>query len=107
MISKGVSIQYPGSKYYMLPDPNSQYGCRIRSSCDDFDSRFRPWYVLAASNGAMHVIIIFNISPRIHGTRLDIVKDAVKIVINGLTDLNYVAIIHVSFGKYAQSSIDK
>ena len=69
-------------------------------NCTDYDPRFRPWYVIAAS-GSKNIILIIDISGSMDGQKLNLAKDAAKAVVNTLSNSDFVAII--SFSNVARS----
>ena len=56
----------------------------LKLECDDYDPRFRPWYV-AATTGRKNVIILMDISGSMaENNKMKIAKEAAESVINTL-----------------------
>ena len=69
-------------------------------NCQDYDPRYRPWYVTATS-GAKNVILMIDTSGSMHGDRLQIAKDAATAVVNTLSNNDFVGVIQ--FGSTAST----
>ena len=79
----GVFRQFPGVQSATNPD----------GSYKDYDCRFRPWFVEAAS-GNKDVVIILDVSGSMKNfNRLDLAKEAVKSVLNTLGSKSFVTLI--------------
>ena len=67
-------------------------------SCDDYDPRFRPWYV-SATTGRKNVILIIDVSGSMYQdvpSRISLAKEAAKNVVNTLSPADTVAVITFS-----------
>ena len=69
------------------------YPAHTLQACHVLNPLVRPWYV-AATSGPKNVIIILDVSASmLNNNRLDIAKDAAKVVIETLTNVDYAGIV--------------
>jgi len=69
------------------------FPAKQRGSCDDYDPRFRPWYVSAATPEAKDIVIVIDSSGSMEGTRMSKAKEAAKVVLSTLNPRDYVALV--------------
>jgi voltage-dependent calcium channel alpha-2/delta-1 len=84
--------------------PSTSQVDKATGRCEDFDPRFRPWYVTATS-GAKNVIIIIDTSGSMYGQKLTIAKDAATNVVNTLSNSDFVGVLQ--FGSSAEQVYTK
>lgn len=61
-------------------------------ACDDYDPRFRPWYVTATS-GSKNVILLLDVSGSMEADyKLESAKEALISVINTLSNNDFVGV---------------
>jgi Mg-chelatase subunit ChlD len=76
-----------------------------KEMCSLYDPRQRPWYV-AGSSGTKNLVLILDISGSMNApsgivSRLQLAKDAVTQVVDGLTNSDWVGFISFSSGATA------
>eukprot|EP00761_Pharyngomonas_kirbyi_P014853 gb/GECH01014884.1/.p1 GENE.gb/GECH01014884.1/~~gb/GECH01014884.1/.p1 ORF type:complete len:1016 (+),score=267.76 gb/GECH01014884.1/:1-3048(+) len=87
--STGFLQRYPGAEW--AQDSQGDY--------EEFDPRFRPWYV-GSSSGSKDIILVIDTSGSMTGERLRIAKEAVNTVLQTLTVRDYVNVVMFSSGGY-------
>ena len=63
--------------------------------CSEYDPRYRPWYAAAAS-GPKDVVIVIDTSGSMSGTREAMARSAASMVVDTLTEVDYVTVVRFS-----------
>lgn len=81
------------------------YPASERDSCDNYDPRFRPWYVAAATPEPKDIVVVIDTSGSMDTSplsRMDAAKEAAKVVLSTVNPRDYVGV--VSFNSFASTS---
>lgn len=70
------------------------------NKCADYDPRYRPWYVTAASGGK-NVILFIDTSKSMEGDKLTLAKEAAKSVLTTFSNNDFIGV--VSFNSQAEN----
>eukprot|EP01080_Neovahlkampfia_damariscottae_P000057 gene57-4306_t len=90
----GGALFWPAHRWKYRLDSTS--GCNQPGTCPDYDARFRPWYVSAAS-GPKKVVLLLDISGSMSNLgRIESAKSAAISIIDGLSHTDYISIIFFS-----------
>ena len=97
LIYSGLLVQYFGSQEIggFTQWPATDY------CSGDYDPRFRPWYVGAASGPKDVVIVIDSSGSMTSGGRMNMAIAAAKKVIKTLTDSDYVSVVDFASDAFA------
>lgn len=81
--SLGSFRSYPSSR---------QINWEENKQCNDYDPRFRPWYV-AATSGSKNIILIIDVSGSMQGTKIEIARQAASSVVSTMSNNDFVGVI--------------
>jgi hypothetical protein len=96
--------QYFGSEDGVLVNyPSVELG----GSCSDYDNRFRPWYILAATPRPKHIVIVVDKSSSMNvedcstgKSRMYLAKEAVNTILDMLSPMDYVGLVYFNSMQY-------
>jgi len=93
-----------GFEYYGSQDLGNYIQWPGMEDCSSYDPRYRPWYAAAAA-GPKDVVMVMDTSGSMAGNRESMARQAAKLVVETLTDVDYVNIVRFSSGASSYSPI--
>ena len=89
----GATFYFPARRWKYTLDATT--GCQKPGTCPNYDPRFRPWYIAAASGPKKVVLVIDTSGSMTISNRMATAIQAAKTIIDGLGFVDFVSVVKV------------